>query len=388
MQALIKSYHWVIQPLLVIVILVFGFVGAMGFSMFKEEPRATERISYSPLVQVVNTEASAQQIRVTGNGTLQARTRINIVPQVGGRVTYIHPDLRAGGAFKADEVLIAIEAIDYQLALTQREADVAAAQTTLELEMAEAEAAREEWRALNPGKPLPTLVGRQPQIKEAEAEVKAAKARLAQARLDLQRTELRMPFDGRVVATTIDVGEVVAANQSVGVVYSSERFEIPIPLEIDQLAWIDLPDQASGREGSSARVQVRIGDREHSIPARVIRVESELESLSRFARVVLGLDAGDIPAALRQKVIPGLFVEVSIASRELREVTALPRATLRQGGLLWIVEDGVLRYLQPDIVYRSAKEIFVRDIEPGTRVVMSGLDVVTEGMRVQIAGDS
>lgn len=388
MQALVKSYHWVIQPLLVIFILVFGFVGAMGFTMFKEEPRETTRASYSPLVQVVNTEAGAQQIRVTGNGTLQARTRINIVPQVGGRVTYIHPDLRAGGAFKADDVLIAIEAIDYQLALTQREADVAAAQTTLVLETAEAQAAREEWRALNPGKPLPTLVGRQPQITEAEAELKAAKARLEQARLDLQRTELRMPFDGRVVTATVDIGEVVAANQSVGVVYSSERFEIPIPLEIDQLAWIDLPDQASGREGSRARVQVRIGDREHTIPARVIRVESELESLSRFARVVVGLEAGDIPAALRQKVIPGLFVDVSIASRELQEVTALPRVTLRQGGLLWIVEDGQLRYLQPDIVYRSAKEIFVRDIAPGTRVVMSGLDVVTEGMRVQIAGDS
>ena len=48
----------------------------------------------------------------------------------------------------------------------------------LELEQAEADAAREEWISLNPNKKVPTLVGREPQIAEAKAEVKSAEARL------------------------------------------------------------------------------------------------------------------------------------------------------------------------------------------------------------------
>ena len=105
MKKLSHSYHWIVQPLLVVGILVFGFIGAMGFSMFKDEPRKVERETYAPLVRILETEVTTQQVIVEGNGTLDARTRINIVPQVGGRITYIHPNLRAGGTFKANETL-------------------------------------------------------------------------------------------------------------------------------------------------------------------------------------------------------------------------------------------------------------------------------------------
>ncbi len=385
MKKISHSYHWIIQPLLVVGILVFGFVGAMGFSMFKEEPRKAERESYAPLVRVLETEVSTQQVVVQGNGTLQARTRINIVPQVGGRISHIHPNLRAGGSFKANETLIEIERIDYELAVTQNEAQVAAARTNLELEMAEAAAAREEWITLNPNKKVPTLVGREPQIAEAKAEVKAAEARLAQARLDLQRTRVRMPFDGRVVEAMIDVGEVLAANQQVGVVYSSERFEIPIPLEVDQLAWIEVPDKNNGATGSEVKIHVQIGDAKYDLPGRVTRIESELEELSRFARVVVTLLPHDIPKQLHEKVIPGLFVDVSIMSQQLAQVTSMPRAILRQGNIIWTVDNNNhLQFVTPDIVYKSNEEILVRNLAHGTQVVMSNLEIVTEGMQVRI----
>ena len=389
MKKLSHSYHWIIQPLLVVGILVFGFVGAMGFSMFKEEPRKVERETYAPLVRVLETEVTTQQVIVEGNGTLAARTRINIVPQVGGRITYIHPNLRAGGSFKADETLIEIERIDYELAVTQNEAQVAAAKTTLELEMAEADAAREEWFALNPNKKVPTLVGREPQITEAKAEVKAAEARLAQARLDLQRTRIAMPFAGRVVDAMVDVGEVLAANQQVGVVYSTEKFEIPIPLEVDQLAWIEVPNKSAGIDGSEVKIHVQIGDAHYDLPGRVTRIESELEELSRFARVVVTLLPQDIPNALTQKIIPGLFVDVSIMSQQLAQVTSMPRATLRQGNIIWTVDNNNhLQFIKPDIVYKSDDEILVRDLANGTQVVMSNLEVVTEGMQVRISEGS
>ena len=389
MKKLSHSYHWIFQPLLVVGILVFGFIGAMGFSMFKEEPRKAERETYAPLVRVLETEVTTQQVIVEGNGTLAARTRINIVPQVGGRITYIHPNLRAGGSFKANETLVEIERIDYELAVTQNEAEVAAAKTQLKLEMAEAEAAREEWVTLNPEKPVPTLVGREPQIAEAKAEVKAAEARLKQARLNLQRTRIAMPFAGRVVEAMIDVGEVLAANQQVGVVYSSEKFEIPVPLEVDELAWIDVPDKNSDIAGSTVNIHVRIGDTSYDLPGQVTRIESELEELSRFARVVVTLLPQDIPATLKEKVIPGLFVDVSIMSRQLAQVTSMPRATLRQGNIIWTVDNNNhLQFVTPDIVYKSDDEILVRDLAQGTQVVMSNLEVVTEGMQVRISGGS
>ena len=388
MKKLIKTYHWIIQPILVIGILIFGFVGAMSFSLFNEEPDKAERVTYSPLVTIFKTEISNQNIIIEGNGTIEARTRINIVPQVGGRINYIHNNLRAGGAFKKNELLVEVERIDYELAITQDEASLAAALTNLELEKAEAEASQEEWSALNPDLPMPTLVGRKPQIAEAEAGVKSAQAQLSQSKLNLKRTQIRMPFSGRVVRASIDVGEVVSANQEIGVVYSNERFEIPISLEVDQLSWINVPDVENSIDGNSVDIFIKDGEKIHQLKGKVSRIESELQELSRFARVIVTLFYSDIPRQLKNKVIPGLFVSVGINSQQLLNVTAVPRTALRRNNTLWIVNNGRLSVIEPNILFKSDQEVIVRDIDAGTMIVISDLDIVTENMQVRISDDS
>lgn len=386
MSKLSFSFHWIIQPLLVIGILVFGFIGASGLSMFKQEPQTAERASYAPLVRILETSTSTQQVIVEGNGTLQARTRINLVPQVGGRITYIHPNLRAGGFFSKNEKLIEIERIDYELEVTRIAAEVAAAKTALELEIAEADAAREEWLTLNPEQSVPTLVGREPQINEANAQLKAAQARLAQAQLDLKRTRIQMPFNGRVVSTQLDVGEVISANQQVGVVYNSDRFEIPVPLEVDELAWIDLPNTNNNMQGSPVDIHMTIGNEQYKLPGQVIRIESELEEFSRFARVVVSLSALDIPSQLIEKVIPGLFVNVSILSQQMMDVTVIPREALRQGDIIWTLDnDKRIQFIQANILYQSNNNILIDQLADGTQLVISNLDIVTEGMQVRVS---
>ncbi|MEM7401846.1 MAG: efflux RND transporter periplasmic adaptor subunit [Pseudomonadota bacterium] len=388
MKEMIKAYHWIVQPVLVVLILVVGFVGAMSFSLFNEEPAQSERADYVPIVRVIETGVSTEQVVIEGNGTIEARTRINIVPQVGGKVVYIHPDLRAGGVFAENELLLEIERIDYELAVTQQEAEVARAQTALELELADAETSREEWLDINPNEEIPTLVGREPQIAEAKAALASARAQLARARLDLQRTQVSIPFTGRVVNAMIDKGEVISANQQVGVVYSTERFEIPVSLDLEELAWIDISNDAEESTGNLAKITVKIGETEHQMSGYVTRIESELEEISRFARVIVTLDYADIPEQLKSKVIPGLFVDVSIISHEFAEVTTLPRASLREGNVLWTIEEGQLRYTIPDIVYKSDNEIVVRELAQGTQVITSDLTVVTEGMNVRVASGS
>ena len=75
-------------------------------------------------------------------------------------------------------------------------------------EEADAAVARREWEQLGEGPGSP-LVLREPHIAEAQAAVTAAEAALEKARLDLERTEVRAPFAGRVRHKNIDVGQFV-----------------------------------------------------------------------------------------------------------------------------------------------------------------------------------
>ncbi len=377
------TYHWIIQPLLVIGILLFGFIGAMGLSLFKQEPGRTEPAVYAPLVKTMITQPETKTVLIKGNGSLEARTRINIVPQVGGRIDYIHPHLRAGGSFNAGEVLLKIEQIDYELAVTQARADVAAAENNLQTETAEAEAAVQEWEAINPESPAPALVARQPQIASAKASLQSAKARLQQAQLNLRRTSIGMPFSGRVVQSTMDVGEVVSANNTIGVVYSNELYEIPVPLEVDKLAWLDIPKQNGKVSPNKATILVVIAGQTYRLAGSVIRVESELNTISRLARVVIGLKSDDIPQALREEVIPGLFVDVEIEARQLENISIIPKSALHDGGLLWILKDQNLQYVPAEVAYQSNSDLWVRNLPVGAQIITSSLDVVTDGMQVR-----
>lgn len=378
-----SGYRWIVQPLLVVAILLFGFFGAMGLSVFKEEPQATERKTYAPLVKILSSEIQDKTLLIQGNGTIVPRVRINIIPQVGGRVVYAHPELRAGGRFKAGEVLLEIERIDYKLAVTRNKAEVAAAKKKFEVETAQATVSQQEWFTLHPDEKIPPIVARQPQIAEAKANIKAAEAKLQQANLDLKRTRIRMPFDGRVVQSLVDIGEVLVANQPVGIVYSDEILEIPTPLELDDLAWIKAPDPVNKTDGSHAIVKISIAGTPYEIPAQVDRIESELDNLSRMIRVVIKLASNDIPAPLKNKVIPGLFVNVAIRTQQLSGISIIPKSALHGDDTLWVANDERLHFIKPKIVYQSDSEIYVEGLPDGTSIITSPLEVVTDGMQIR-----
>ena len=79
---------------------------------------------------------------------------------------------------------------------------MAQAQTAYNLQQAEADAALQDWKQLRGDQEVPDLVARKPQMAEALANLNAAKASLATARLNLDRATFELPFDGRVVSSS------------------------------------------------------------------------------------------------------------------------------------------------------------------------------------------
>ena len=112
----------------------------------------------------------------------------------------------------------------------------------MELAKEEAAAAREEWRLLYPetadgDNNPPPLVAKEPQLLAVQARLEADRADLRKAQLNLERTELRAPFEGRVSEESVDIGQYVTHGQALASLYSTEAAEIVVPLEIGDLLW-------------------------------------------------------------------------------------------------------------------------------------------------------
>ncbi len=383
------SYEGKSKVLIPIAILIAGLFGAVMMATSRKAPPREERIDPGPLVEVIEVTEEVMTVTISGHGEVVPKVAVDVVPQVAGRVVRVHPSLVSGGFFKAGEALVVIEARDYELAVERAQASVARAEVALETQRAEAEIARQEWDAIHPGEDPPSgLVVREPQVRQAEAELAAAQADLDVARLNLERTRVTVPFDGVVVSKAVDAGQFVATGQKVARVYGTRVVEVRVPLQERELAWFDVPNGSGDERGSEARVRTTSGRGEQVWTGHVVREEAEVDRASRMVHVVVEVlrpyDASDGRSALR----PGSFVEVVIDGRTVSGVVVVPRHVVHEGDTVWVVDEGRLS-IREVVVARSDRDhaLVTSGLEPGELVISSALDAVTEGMLVRVAGD-
>ncbi len=360
-----------IQIVLVVVVLVGALAANRVLSRGGDGGPPITAAAALPAVTIMQPVFASDAVRVTETGSVRTRANVTIAPQVGGRVVAASPDFAAGGSFAAGDVLFAIDPTDYELGVQQAEADLASALSVLQLEEAEAETARREWRLINGDDPIPPLVARAPQIAQAEANVAAARARAADARTALERTRYVLPFDGRVVRTTIEVGQTVAANQPYGEVYNAGALEVFVSIPTDALAALE---PAVGR---SALVRGAGADGGVQASARVSRVEAELDAQTRLAGLVLTFDAPP-------PFLPGAFVRVDVRGDEVEDVFRAPADAVAAGGIVWVVDDGVLAARRPAIVSRQDDAVLLARFDPADGVVTTLPPGAREGLPVLV----
>lgn len=383
-----------LQGLFAVVIIIIGIVGAIVLIKFQKPPQREEQEVLAPLVKVEQLSRRDIQMVIRGHGTVSPRVQVEIVPQVSGKVVRVNPQFKAGGFIPGGEQILKIDPQDYELAVRQANAAVAEAQVRLDLEMAEADVAREEWHQLHPDKePASPLVFREPQIRQAQARLESAKAGLATAELHLERTQLSLPgeVDALIMSERADLGQYVMAGQSVGVAYGIESVEIEVPLEDKELAWFDIPDNTvlPNSDGWSTRypiaqVKADFAGAEHTWTGYVKRTTGQVDKMSRLVSVVVEVFEPFKVSDSRPPLLPGMFVEVLIAGRVLEGAIAVPRDAVHSRNEVWVVKDGWL-HIQPLDIVRADRDFAytISGLDDGVTIVVSSLDTVTEGMKVR-----
>ncbi len=367
-----------------ILILALGVSGAALLAFSRRAPQRLEKEVLGPLVEVMTAHTTTVSTVVQGYGEVHARTIVEVVPQVAGRIIQIHPALVAGGRIGAGETLATIEPRDYELAVDRAQAAVARASVGLEREQAEALVAREEWDAIHPGEePSSGLVVREPQIRQSEAELAAARADLAVARLNLERTRITLPFDGIVASESVALGQFASTGRTIATVYGTDIVEVRIPLADRELAWFDVPTRP-GVKGPPARVISTMGGRPTVWNGRVVRMEARVDTASRMVPIVINVADPFKTSDGRLPLMPGSFVEVEIQGRTIEDVVPIPRHALRENSSVWLVDGEQIVIRRIEVARTDQDTAYVSSgLIEGDLVVVSTLEVVTDGMTVR-----
>lgn len=360
--------------LLITVLVTFAIINAM------KKPETKKAADTTMAVLAAPARLENVQLMVSAQGEARPRTEIDLVPEVAGKVVYVSPNFIDGGIFKQGETLLQIEDSDYKVAVIRAQAGVAQAEQALVREKAEGEIARQDWEELGSGDPS-ALTLRKPQLQQAQATLLAAKAELQQANLQLKRTAVQAPFDGRVITKNSDLGQFVAPGARLGRIFSTDIAEVRLALTDSDLAKLDLPLAyvADSRDTApDVKLSAIIAGQNRVWQGKIMRTDSTYDTQTRamyaIAEVVAPYSAG--AAEGNFPLAPGLFVDAEIAGYQMDDVIVLPRGGLRPQNKIYVVDDqGKASIRDAVVVDTDAQRAVLRSgVETGELVIISPLE--------------
>lgn len=378
-------------------IIVGAIVIVVALKALKPKTEKEETPKPPLMVRTVEAMHKEQLVFSTFQGEVRAKTDIELVTQVTGKVMSVSDKFIEGGEFKAGETLLQIDDADYLVALKLAQASVASSQVDLDIERATAANNAREWQDLQ-GKPIEEanpLRLNKPQIDRAIAGLDAAKAELAAARLNYNRTKISAPFDGRIMSKSAELGQFISRGESVGRVFATQTMEVRLPMTDVQLSELGLnlgySARVAGTDGLPATVTMLFGSEQRLWRGFVRSVDASIDSQTRllFATVVVDepfTQNGDQSVPL----VPGLFVDVQLSSPNKLAGLEVPRTALRNGNQVYIYDDGKLRLKTVKTVYTSREMVILSEgelskLELGDSVITSPVPGAYDGMPIKLA---
>jgi len=379
----------VVRVLLPLALLAAGWI---GYSTLATKPEEAKRPPPEP--RAIKTRAVELHVEdfpstVSAGGVTRPHNEVTLTPQVSGRISRVLPGFEDGAFFAAGDVLVELDPQDFETAVIVAMANRARAISAHALEQTRSDQAKLNWDELYDEEPT-ELVLRLPQLREAEANVKAAEAQLEQANRNLERANVRAPFAGRVRQRTVGVGQSVGPGTPLGTIFAIDYAEVRLPITAEEMAFLELPEVADDPP-VDVKLRDALGHGETVWHAQIIRREGALDqsSLELFAiaRVddPFGRESGLPPLRIGQPVVG------TIPGHILEDVLVAPRKAVRQLDRIVLINPRTLtietRTIEP--IWSSEDRVVFRDetIPDGWLLATTNLVYAPVGSTVEILPD-
>lgn len=327
----------------------------------------------APLVktQVVGQGSGAGENSLAG--TIKNRNETVLSFQIGGRV--IQKIFNIGDRVGAGQVLAILDQGDTSSQLQNAEGALAAAQSQYDLAATNVQ----RYRQLYAEEAISQL-----QLDQMENSYKVAAAQLAQAQANVQTsanqqnyTQLTAPADGIITAASIEVGQVVAAGQTVGTIAVGNEPEAVIALPEQMMASVAVGSPASVTYWALPNVTTAGVVREISpVPDATARTYTVKISLPNPpAQLQLGMTANVVFNQLNSN---GLMIP-------LTALVGTRQPTPNSQGQVYVVTDNTVHLRNVTLGSLGNNQVMVvSGLKAGDRIVTAGTDKLEEGAKVRI----
>lgn len=434
-----------IRKLMMIPPILIGVAVLYFMASGREAPERKPPQERARAVRVITAEPVRLVPRVTGFGSIYPGTVWSATAQVAGEVIYVDPQLKKGAILPAGTEIVRISPADFELAISQAEANIRSAeaklaeltvaeantsdllkieqqgmelreaelkrkqelftqgnvaQAALELEQRETVAQRKKLQDLkNALRLLPT------QREVQKEQIAVSKAQLASAKLDLVRTRIKLPFDAKIAEVNVENNQFIQTGGNIVTADSLDIAEVEAQIPLSQfrdMVHAGLPGGLSAgitaqtvakaveQIGFAATVRLRAGDDVIEWPARFARVSDTIDPKTRTIGAIVAVDGAYAKATPgdRPPLTKGMFVEIELRTKARSEELVVPRSALHDGKLYVVngekrldIREVVTGLTQGDLV------VIDEGLQSGDQVVVSDLIPAVAGMLLRPQAD-
>ena len=361
------------RQLIVGLVAAVVLVAAVSCSKTGDQAAASAETFGATPVKVFKVRRERITEKITYTGTLEAWTKINITPEVGGKIAGIH--VQEGDRVAQGQLLAELETESIRLQLRQAEAGVAVAEASY----ADALRNKERMDRLIKENAVSEMQREKIQLAydAAAAQLEQARAGLNLARHALDVSIMKAPFAGVVASRNAEVGDVInpmmgGYSGASGVLTLMDYSKIKIAVAI-----------SSGNIGRIQKGQEAVL-RVSSFPGREFRgtvriVNLTADPLSKKFGVEVVIDNPD--AALR----PGTFGDLVFEVQSHENALVVPQKAILENTYVFIVEGGKAVKKNVALGLQNTTMVEVLDgLAEGALVVVEGNFGLEEGAAVQV----
>ena len=324
-----KTIINIIIPLAIIAGAVLGY---KSMKASKEPPKSKQPPIIIPVITTIDITRQDHTPPIITFGTVQSQFETNLIAQVPGKITFVSPDFRVGNSIPAKTVLLRIDDTDYQAALAQAQYNLTLAERTLAEETILAKQAADDW--ILSGRQLKNASDfalRKPQLKAAQANVIATKATIKKSQEDINRTEIKAPFDAIITNLSSSIGNFATTQTSLGTLLSSKTAEVRLPLTTEQSSRLQRPE-----ENKLLTIKLTTPTSPGtSWSAKLVRTEPSIDPRNQITFIIAEIDN---PYTTNERPLPiGTFVNAEIPAKTIKNSYKVPETSLVDDSFIWSV---------------------------------------------------
>lgn len=382
----------------------------------QHDPSVLDEKSWPVSRAITETQTLSPELALFGRVETPRHAKLSAA--ISAEVTALH--VAEGQRVSQGQLLLSLDRAEQELLLQQRSADLEDSQAQLQLVLRDIKTDREVLRhmqklhdltktkadrlqTLNSKKLIATekledtlqevsrqgieLARQQAQVdnnphrqSQAEAAVSRNLARLENQQINVQRTDIRAPFDGRVSRLVVSPGDRVQLGQLMLSLYDSNALQVRVSIPSSAIAIMKEALLYGEPIGASVNGQ--------QLFATLTQLASEV------SRGKSGVDGLFTVADTNGILELGRAVELTILMPAVERVIALPLQSVYDNKRVFTIENGRLRSVEISPIGQHVNdqgklEILVKEstLKSGVAILASNLPKAASGLKVKVIND-